>query len=114
MPRPAGAVPLNRLPRLFGLERAMTNKRVGRYNKDRTRYQPLVDYLAASSETEIVLTFEQIEGIVGIPLTDVARVNTYFWVWPQFLYVQRWRALGWRARLDKANRRVIFSRDAEG
>ena len=92
----------------------MTNKHAGQHIKDRTRYQPLVDYLAASSETEIVLTFEQIEGIVGIPLTDAACVNTYFWVRPQFLYVQRWRALGWRARLARPDRCVIFTRDPLG
>jgi hypothetical protein len=102
------------LARLFGLERAMTNKHAGQYIKERTRYQPLVDYLAACREREIALTFARIEEILGIPLTDAACVNTYFWVRPQFLYVQRWRALGWRARLDKSNRRVIFTRDAEG
>jgi hypothetical protein len=101
------------LARLFGLEQAMANKRAGRYLLQHTRYQPLVDYLAACSEMEIVLTFEQIEAILGMALNDGAHVNAYFWARPQFLYVQQWRALGWRARLARPDRHVIFTRDLE-
>jgi hypothetical protein len=101
------------LARLFGLEQAMANKCAGHYLLQHTRYQPLVDYLAARSEAEIILTFEQIESILGIALNDGAHVNAYFWARPQLLYVQRWRALGWRARLVRPDRRVIFTRDLE-
>jgi hypothetical protein len=89
----------------------MANKFVGDHRRGRTRYQPLVDYLAACSEAEIVLTFPMIEAILGRPLPPDACVTIGFWTSPARIYVSRWQALGWRATLDRRNRCVVFTRD---
>ena len=75
-----------------------------------TRYQPLVDHLAASSEREIALDFAQIEAIMGVPLAPHAYVEAATWNGDRHSYVQAWRALGWSARLDRRNHCVIFTR----
>jgi hypothetical protein len=81
----------------------------------RRAYRPLTDYLAAQSTSSVVLTLDEIAALMGPQgLPDVAYTNEDTWRSERRAYVQRWRALGWRARLDKANRRVIFTRDAEG
>ena len=85
----------------------------GSYRNGRTRYQPLVDHLAASGEREVILTLPEIEAIIGGPLTDGAHVNGAFWRGEARSYVQRWRALGWEARLDRSRRCVVFMRSEE-
>jgi hypothetical protein len=72
-----------------------------------------VDSLAARSETEIMLTFPEIEAIMGTPLAAHAYVDSDTWNSNRHSYVQAWRALGWSVRLDRRNRRVICTRDAE-
>ncbi len=79
----------------------------------RSRYQPLVDHLAALTERETMLTDAEIEAILGAPLPTSAYTGTVYWTDARFAHVQRWRALGWRARRDRRNRRVHFVRDAE-
>jgi hypothetical protein len=91
----------------------MAYKTAGDHLRGRTPYQALVDHLAACEEAEVALTFPQIEDILGRSLHTTAYVSTHQWASPQFVYVQQWRALGWRARLDRRNRCVIFTRDTE-
>jgi hypothetical protein len=91
----------------------MAYKNAGDHLRGRTRYQALVDFLAACEEAEIALTFPQIEDILGRSLQTTAYVSTNQWASPKSVYVQHWRALGWRARLDRRNRCVVFIRDVE-
>ncbi len=79
-----------------------------------TRYQPLVDHLAAQDEREVVLTMPEIEAILGVPLAISAHVETYYWTGRTLAHVRAWERRGWRARLDRRNRRVRFIRDVEG
>jgi len=77
----------------------------------RTRYQPLIDHLAARDGRDVVLTLPEIEAIIGAPLATTAYVDTWYWTGRTLACVRRWEALGWRARLDRRNGRVHFARD---
>ncbi len=79
----------------------------------RTIYQPLVDFLAIQSERDVSLTFDQIEAIIGRPLSVSAMGMTNPWHATTHPQVRRWRAIGWRARFDRRNQCVHFTRDAE-
>ena len=55
-----------------------------------------------------MLTYPEIEAIIGGPLSDDRPVSGAIWV-GSTIYVQRWRALGWSARIDRAQPCVIFT-----
>ncbi len=78
-----------------------------------TKYQPLVDYIAAQTEDAVTLSFPEIEALVGAPLPETMQVDTWQWTNREVPYVWRLGDLGWRAHLDRRNRRVVFTRDAE-
>jgi hypothetical protein len=77
-----------------------------------TKFQPLIDYLAVYDGTEIALTYVEIEKKIGGTLSDTAHADSSTWASAHFIHVQKWRALGWRARLDRRKRRVVFTRIA--
>ncbi len=79
----------------------------------RSRYQPLVDYLAALTEREAMLTDAEVEAIIGAPLPTSAYTGSGYWTDARLSHVQRWHAMGWRARRDRRNTCVYFARDAE-
>jgi len=75
------------------------------------RYQPLIDHLASRTESEVSLTFPEIEAILGVPLALSAYVNTSYWTGRTMAHARALRALGWRARIDRRNRCVHFTRE---
>ncbi len=77
----------------------------------RTIYQPLIEYLAIQSERDVTLSFVEIEAIIGRPLSVAALTDTGVWHRPQHPHVRRWRARGWRARYDRRNTCVHFTRE---
>jgi len=79
-----------------------------------TKYQPLVDHVAAQAEATVTLSFAEIEAIVGSPLPTTMQVDS--WAWKSGGHAIQWRlnTHGWNARLDRRNRCVIFTRDAGG
>ncbi len=79
----------------------------------RTIYQPLVEYLAIQSERDVTLTFVAIEAIIGRPLSLSAMNMSSIWHNTTQAHVRRWRAISWRARYDRRNTCVHFTRDAE-
>ncbi len=79
-----------------------------------TKYQPLVNYIAAQSEKALTLSFAAIEAMVGSPLPESMQVDAWMWNNTEFALVWRLGDLGWRARLDRRNRCVHFTRDAVG
>ncbi len=79
-----------------------------------SKYRLLADYLAANEGAEVVLTFAQIEAILGDPLSVTAQTSPSWWSGTVPPHSRTWRSLGWRARLEQRNRRVIFTRDAVG
>ncbi len=81
--------------------------------KGRTHFQPLADHLAACAEAEVVLTFAEIEAIIGGPLSVTAQVSPAWWSATEHAHTRTWHALGWRSRLEQRERRVRFTRVAE-
>ncbi len=79
-----------------------------------SRYQPLVDHLAASTEAEMIVTFAAIKRLIGGTLPETALRTAAWWTNPAHRHVRLWRAVGWRAHVDWRNSRVRFTRDAEG
>ncbi len=79
-----------------------------------TKYQPLVDHVAAQGETMVTLSFAEIEAIVGGPLPLIMQLDTSAWNNVDQALVWRLQDLGWRARLDRRNRRVVFAFTREG
>jgi len=88
-----------------------TPSRLGVVMSRRTAYQPLLDDLAASDDREVVLTLDQIEAILDAALPDTAYTHGGYWTEEGSAHVRRWRAMGWRARLDRRNRCVHFTRE---
>lgn len=78
-----------------------------------SRYQPLVDYLAASTETAVILSFAAIKRLVGGTLPETALRTASWWTNPAHRHVRLWRTVGWRAHVDWHKRGVRFTRDAE-
>ncbi len=76
--------------------------------------QTLVDYLVAQGDSDaVVLDFARIKALTGYPLTLSMHTGGSTWTSATAAPVRRWRAVGWRARLDIKGRRVHFTRDAE-
>ncbi len=78
------------------------------------KYQPLVEYVAAQTEQALTLTFAEIEGILGRPLSVSAQVSQSVWRGAAYRYVFAWQAAGWTATLDRRNRCVHFARTEGG
>ncbi len=75
-----------------------------------SKYQPLVNYIAAQTEDTVTLSFAEIETIVGSPLSETMQVDTWQWNNIAFALVWRLEALGWRATLDRRTHGVHFTR----
>lgn len=78
-----------------------------------SKYQPIVDYLAVQTEQAVTLTFEEIEAILGGPLTEALRRDATMWSGAHYAYVRAWEKAGWSAALDRQNGCVHFIRDAQ-
>ncbi len=78
-----------------------------------SRYQPIADRLAASDTDEVVLTYREVAAIIGHPLPESAILSTSWWTSNNHLHVALWRALGWRASVDRNHLRVTFTRDTK-
>ncbi len=78
---------------------------------DRTKYQPLIDYLAAQTARAVTLSFAQIEALIGAPLSVSASGMPTAWHRATQMHVRRWREMGWRARYDRRNQCVHFTRE---
>jgi len=78
-----------------------------------TKYQPLIDHVADQTEEAVTLSFTEIEAILGSPLPESMRVDTSLWNGAEAALVWRLEAQGWRARLDRRNQCVHFTREDE-
>lgn len=79
----------------------------------RNRYRPLIDYIAAQHEKTLTLSFDDIDKILGSPLSEDMRTNARMWGAIKNALVWRLEAHGWHARLDRHGHCVHFVRDAE-
>jgi len=66
--------------------------------KFKSRYAGLADWLFQQPEAKIALTFEQVEGIIGSPLPDSARVFKAWWANDTVGHTHSilWLDAGWR------------------
>jgi hypothetical protein len=78
-----------------------------------SRYQPLLDFLAACEGDEVTLTYRAVAALIGGSLPESAILRTSWWTSKKSPRVQVWRAMGWRAHASPAHLRVHFTRDAE-
>ncbi len=79
-----------------------------------SKFQPLADYLAALTVDRVMLPFAVLEAIFGGPLPLSAYITSWWWHNATYAHVRGWEALGWRARYDRLNECVHFTRDAKG
>ncbi len=83
-------------------------------NNRESKYQSLVDYLIASGQDEVVLTFKEIAALIGRrSLPESAILHPRWWRDGRNGPVMLWRAAGWDAHPDRDHLRVRFTRDAE-
>jgi hypothetical protein len=78
------------------------------------RYDPLRDYLRGQKFSELVLTFRQVEDIIGMPLPNSA-IRPQWWenvTDPNTSRSQRiaWRDAGYDAFLIRDTRKVRFKK----
>ncbi len=79
-----------------------------------SRYQPLIDLLAAATGDAVTLTFKEVAALLGLRyLPESATLQTPWWTEKTRPHVQQWRAMGWVAHADRDAQRVTFTRDAE-
>jgi hypothetical protein len=77
------------------------------------KYEPLKRYLEAADETEVPLSFEQIEQIIGSPLPASARKHAAWWSNSPVGHVnaQAWLQAGYASgQVDLKSGRLVFNR----
>jgi hypothetical protein len=77
------------------------------------RYQALVDFLSHHAGESVVMTYAEIEAIIGASLPLSARLAPTWWTTASQMHVRILREHGWQARLEQRDRRVRFTRDGE-
>ena len=78
------------------------------------KYDPLRDLLASRQLDEVVLTFGEVEKLVG-PLPPSAHVHRAWWANGSKVQSLAWRSAGWHvAAVDQAAQRVTFARGTVG
>jgi hypothetical protein len=76
------------------------------------KYDPLHDYLAEQSGSEVRMTFSEVERLVGV-LPKSARVHRAWWANDSKVEALAWRTAGWQVRtVDQAAQVVVFARGA--
>jgi hypothetical protein len=76
------------------------------------KYQPLTDWLATQRGAAAILTFAEVEALLGEPLPVLARITPRWWA--RALRRPRhgrvWRALGWEVTLNSGAQALTFVR----
>jgi len=82
----------------------------------RSKYDPLIDRLAAELSNEASLSFQEVEELLGEALPPAAYAYKAWWANsatdPTHSWARRWVALGWLAQADLDAKRVEFRRRA--
>jgi hypothetical protein len=77
------------------------------------KYDPLRDYLAGKTGSEVRMTFAEVEELVG-PLPDSARVHRAWWANDSKVEALAWRAAGLRvASVNQSSGLVVFARGGD-
>ncbi len=81
---------------------------------DTGQYQRLREYLQERYANRVVLTFREIEDLLGFPLPEHARVDQAWWggAARQSTQSESWTVAGRTATVNLLAQRVVFERDA--
>lgn len=74
------------------------------------KYRKLADYLRASNEARVTLSYSQLEEILGFTLPDTARrFKASFWANTKtHSYASSWMAVGYKTQIDPHSDKVAF------
>jgi hypothetical protein len=78
-----------------------------------SKYKALSEFLYESWEKRIVLTYEQLEDILGFALPASAHtLPQSYWANTEYhTYAKSWLALGYKAKVNVASKSVMFERN---
>lgn len=79
-------------------------------DKVSAKYRGLAEYLLASNEAKVTLSYAQIEAILGFALPDTARnfKQSYWANTETHSYASSWLAVGYKTRVDVKKDEVTF------
>lgn len=77
------------------------------------KYRALSEFLYESWEKRIVLTYKDLENILGFALPASAHnLPQSYWANTEYhTYAKSWLKLGYKAKVDAENKKVIFERN---
>ena len=86
-----------------------------RHKKITSKYRGLTEYLLKANEDRIVLTYPDIEKILGFALPDSARkhMRAYWSNSETHSYAFSWLSIGYRTRVDIEESNVIFEKNLQ-
>ena len=78
-----------------------------------SKYKALSEFLYESWEKKIELSYEQLEDILGFSLPASAHnLPQSYWANTEYhTYAKSWLKLGYKAKVDAGNKKVIFERN---
>ena len=76
-------------------------------------YQPLHKYLRDRYANRVVLTFGEIEDVIGFSLPERARLRLDWWDVPRSAQTSSWTLAGRTAVVNLVAQSVVFERPAE-
>lgn len=78
-----------------------------------SKYKALSEFLYGSWEKRIVLSYKQLEDILGFALPASAhKLPQSYWANTEFhTYAKSWLKLGYKAKVDVENKKVVFERN---
>ena len=78
-----------------------------------SKYKALSEFLYESWEKRIVLSYAELENILGFSLpTSAHNLPQSYWANTEYhTYAKSWLKLGYKAKVDAENKKVIFERN---
>lgn len=78
-----------------------------------SKYKALSEFLYESWEKKIELSYEQLEDVLGFSLPASAHnLPQSYWANTEYhTYAKSWLKLGYKAKVDAGNKKVIFERN---
>ena len=78
-----------------------------------SKYKALSEFLYGSWEKRIILSYEELESILGFSLpTSAHNLPQSYWANTEYhTYAKSWLKLGYKAKVDTENKKVTFERN---
>jgi len=78
------------------------------------KYDPLHDFLKKSDAKKVVLTFDDIEKVIGANLPKSAKKHAAWWDNKEYHSQSiAWKEAGFHVKADRANEIAVFEREEE-